>query len=455
MLRDCRSRCSMWVVIPRGDTDRLSFDSPYIPPRTVHLKHFESRRLQMERDLVVERKSVMSATFVTASPTGSFLDVRRDVRLGSARRAAYQAKRRQPRVLTPCCVAAGVAGDAERPPWASSTASPGPGGDNDDGVVWETICGCPTALPAAGSPQGVVHLLGGLGACAAPEKFYRRLVCGVAATAQVAVVCVPMPAVPGLDHGAVARSARARIDAALSEIRLRYGPRFHSVAMGHSLGARLQTIHAARHSLDDVGVVLLSFANGDASAAVVGADSLRGVLSGGAAGMVGDVLQRAAENVGGPIGETLRAEAARAAANVEKASASAADALGNMEFTPNRADLLRAVSEGYEVKRTLVVRYDRDSLDNSDALVEAIRRRNGEKAVVLRLMQGTHVTPFTLKFGEVLRSTGFDVLDEGLQSLRRGADSEIDQTVNTVSAFVKLVMDEANTRSNPQLNSSD
>lgn len=402
-----------------------------------------------------------SAGFVSPLPTKSYFDSSYAISLSKSRCIYLQTTKRTTRLyIRPSCVAAGVTGEGDRW-WSSSSASssaPGSSGgsDDDENVTWETICGCPTALPVSGAPEGVVHLLGGLGACAAPERFYNRLVAGVASTANVAVVCVPLPAVPGLDHENISRNARARIDAVLSEIRIRYGPRLQSVAMGHSLGSRLQTIHASRaRSLDDVGVVLLSFSNGDARAAVAGADGLREALSGGAASMVGDALQRAAENVRGSIGETLRAEAAKAAAKVEQASARAKDALENMEFIPDKRELLKWVGDGYDVKRTLVIRYDRDSLDNSEELVKAIRERNGEKAVVTRLLQGTHVTPFTLKMGEVMMSTGIEMVDQGLKSLRREVDSEIDQTVNTVGAFVKLIIAEANAASSPQLNASD
>eukprot|EP00171_Calliarthron_tuberculosum_P015461 IDg15461t1 len=187
-------------------------------------------------------------------------------------------------------VAAGYSGRAQEPP---SAAAAGSGGNSPDDVAWETIDGCPTALPTGRAPTGIVHMIGGLGACAAPERFYSRLVRGVCKKADVAVICVPLPAVPGLNHSAIAKQARIRAQRVLRILRDQYGSTLRSAAMGHSLGARLQVVSACEGDIADAGIVLMSFANAEGRAAVAGADAVRDALQGGAATAAGDALRRA------------------------------------------------------------------------------------------------------------------------------------------------------------------
>jgi len=189
-----------------------------------------------------------------------------------------------------------------------------------------------------------------------------------------------------------------------------------------------------------VGAVLLSFANGEASAAVAGAQTLRNAISGGAASAVGDALQRAAERVGGSVGMNLRQEAARAAAKIEEAGTRAMDALDNMEFIPVAKVLVENVRDGYNVPRTLFVRFSRDTIDNSrDGVIEAMKSRIGDRGVIVRELEGTHVTPMTPKFGSEINSTGNMNIDRGLENLRDESEKNMEDTVATVAAFVKII----------------
>jgi len=347
----------------------------------------------------------------------------------------------------PACVAASGAWEApnEYDASAGATASPG-GSDGGGGVVWETILGCPTALPPSGTPVGVVYFIGGLGACSAPERFYARLLEGICIEAGVAIVCVPLPAVPGFDHAALSVRATKTFSPVLGELQARYGQYFPVVSAGHSLGARLQVIQNCGMSSETaeisnvVGAVLLSFANGEASAAVAGAQTLRNAISGGAASAVGDALQRAAERVGGSVGMNLRQEAARAAAKIEEAGTRAMDALDNMEFIPVAKVLVENVRDGYNVPRTLFVRFSRDTIDNSrDGVIEAMKSRIGDRGVIVRELEGTHVTPMTPKFGSEINSTGNMNIDRGLENLRDESEKNMEDTVATVAAFVKII----------------
>lgn len=410
--------------------------------------------------LFADRVQVFSPTqmstlsFISAAPLVPFPSVKRPRSLRGVsttrKRTAVPSRGR----VFPACVAASGAWEARnecdtRASGAASSSAPG-GSDGSGKVIWETIFGCPTALPTSGTPIGVVHFIGGLGACSAPERFYARLLEGICIEAGVAIVCVPLPAVPGFDHAALAVRAAKAFSPVLTELQARYGQYLPVISSGHSLGARLQIIqHSDAITVQEhpnvAGAVLLSFANGEASAAVAGAQTLRNVISSGAASVVGDALQRAAERVGGSVGVNLREEAARAAAKIEEAGTRAMDALDNMEFVPVAKVLVDNVRESYSIPRTLFVRFSRDTIDNSrDGVIEAMKSRIGERGIIVRELNGTHVTPMTPKFGSDMNATGNISIDKGLENLRDASDKDIQDTIATVAAFVKIICEKAN-----------
>lgn len=299
----------------------------------------------------------------------------------------------------------------------------GGGADGESDVVWETICGCPTALPATGIPSGIVTFLGGLGACSAPDRFYRRLIEGVCNTASVAIACVPMPPVPGLDHMGASRRARAQADAAVSDLRARFGASLRVVGAGHSLGARLQAVAASYGLGRDDALVLLSFANG---AAGPGSFVDMENIAARARSVAGDALRRAADALGGEIGDSLR----RGASEAET---------GESKFSPGADELIDQVARQWPVPRTLVLGFERDSIDNSETLVKAVRRARNDRALVVRTLPGTHVTPMTPPFGSEAQSTGFEAFDSALRVARDAAETDIESCIATVSAFVQIV----------------
>ena len=62
------------------------------------------------------------------------------------------------------------------------------------------------------------------------------------------------------------------------------------------------------------------------------------------------------------------------------------------EFSPSPAETLRLVSGQYHQPRNLVVRFDRDGLDQSGRLLAALRQRSEDASQLLEL-PGDHLTP--------------------------------------------------------------
>lgn len=90
----------------------------------------------------------------------------------------------------------------------------------------------------------------------------------------------------------------------------------------------IQLWYSASEYFDgDIGAVLLSATNEEASLEVAGAQTLRVIGR-------GDALRRAAERVGGSLGIDLPEETARAAAEIEEGATLAVDTSDNMEFAP-------------------------------------------------------------------------------------------------------------------------
>jgi hypothetical protein len=62
------------------------------------------------------------------------------------------------------------------------------------------------------------------------------------------------------------------------------------------------------------------------------------------------------------------------------------------EFSPSPSETLRLISRHYQQERNLVVRFGRDQLDQSDALLQALEQRPVNHTELLQL-PGDHLTP--------------------------------------------------------------
>lgn len=271
--------------------------------------------------------------------------------------------------------------------------------------------GCPVWTPDASPPTCVVHLLGGAFAGAAPAPAYGLLAGLIADGANATVIATPYSVT--FKHAEAASSVVTKFDAALAGLRAGSnawaaptGAPTHAV--GHSMGALLHLLAAAVHAPPHASAVLLSYNNKPVADAVpVSLDGVAGgvraaldALGGGdgrAPPTATDLLSAGLSALRG-AGVTVPAAAASALADVAPAvdqlgSVSAEVGAGAQEFEPTPAQSRTLIEAGYRISRTLLIKFDNDTIDESPDMARLLARAVGGPAVVLETLPGTHVTP--------------------------------------------------------------
>lgn len=199
------------------------------------------------------------------------------------------------------------------------------------------------AAPAQAT--GVIEFIGGSYLAATPQLSYRRL---LESLARRGWSVLAWSYVPGFDHQQQAicawRAFRAHREAAA-----RRGGGFELehrtpvVRLGHSLGCKLHLLAPDGGRRCD-GLVALSFNNFSAERSV-------------------PLLAEMGQQFG-----------------------------FRSEFSPSPQETLELVQRSYRQEQNLLVRFQRDDLDQSPALLEALRQRPGDASELLEL-PGDHLTP--------------------------------------------------------------
>ena len=182
--------------------------------------------------------------------------------------------------------------------------------------------------------RGLVEFIGGSYLAATPQISYRRF---LEALANQGLVVHAWSYVPGFDHQAQANSAwktfrQCRDPGAGPPLRL-----------GHSLGCKLHLL-APDNGRNCSGLAALSFNNFSAERSVP-------LLA----------------ELGPRLGVTS-------------------------EFSPSPQETLALVGSNYQQARNLLVRFRRDSLDQSARLLEVLQGRQGDQSSLLE-RQGDHLSP--------------------------------------------------------------
>jgi allophanate hydrolase subunit 1 len=175
-----------------------------------------------------------------------------------------------------------------------------------------------------------IAFIGGSYLAAAPQLSYRRL---LEALAQQGWRVLAWSYVPGFDHQAQANEAWRAFRSA--------GPT--SLRLGHSLGCKLHLL-APDGGRGCNGLVALSFNNFSAERSV-------------------PLLAE--------LGQQLNFRS---------------------EFSPSPEETLRQVAGSYRQSRNLLVRFDRDGIDQSSRLLGVLQARAGDNSELLEL-PGDHLTP--------------------------------------------------------------
>ncbi|KAI8463608.1 MAG: hypothetical protein J3K34DRAFT_388971 [Monoraphidium minutum] len=204
---------------------------------------------------------------------------------------------------------------------------------------------------AARRPRAVVHFLGGAFAGAAPQVAYHLL---LELLAEAGFTCIATPYLLTFKHLDCARDTAASFRAAVGE--LRAGGRGYLappgsavVGVGHSNGALLHLLIGALLPGHAAANVLVSFNNKQVSDAI----PIPGLLD-GLRPTVGD---------------------------------------GVTEFTPPPAESRALIASAYAVRRSLLVRFEEDSIDETPEMVELLRGGAGPGGAAGLLLPGSHITP--------------------------------------------------------------
>jgi hypothetical protein len=186
---------------------------------------------------------------------------------------------------------------------------------------------------AAEAPLGSVEFIGGSYLAARPQLSYRRLLEALAARGWHVLA---WSYVPGFDHQSQANQAWRQFRALRSD----GAP---PLRLGHSLGCKLHLL-APDGGRAGRGLAALSFNNFSAERSV-------------------PLLAE--------LGQQLKFRS---------------------EFSPSPEETLRQVASSYRQPRNLLVRFNRDGLDQSRRLLSTLRERPDDSSAVLEL-PGDHLTP--------------------------------------------------------------
>ena len=198
--------------------------------------------------------------------------------------------------------------------------------------------------PQRPDPIGLIDFIGGSYLAATPQLSYRRLLEGLA---DAGWLIHAWSYVPGFDHQSQANAAWRCFREAHQALLGRPGTAANvpslRLRLGHSLGCKLHLL-APDGGRNCDGVAALAFNNFSAERSVP-------LLA----------------ELGQPLGFRT-------------------------EFSPSPRETLLQVQRSYRQPRTLVVRFQRDSLDQSERLLAALRARDQDRSELLSL-PGDHLSP--------------------------------------------------------------
>ena len=186
-----------------------------------------------------------------------------------------------------------------------------------------------------GRPRGLINFIGGSYLAATPQLSYRRLLEALGGHGwQVHAWSY----VPGFDHQQQANSAWRRFREACQE-----AGAARPLRLGHSLGCKLHLL-APDGGRGCSGLVALSFNNFSAERSV-------------------PLLAE--------LGQQFNFRS---------------------EFSPSPQETLLQVASSYQQPRNLLVRFNRDSIDQSQRLLDSLRSRPGDRSSLMEL-PGDHLSP--------------------------------------------------------------
>jgi len=207
---------------------------------------------------------------------------------------------------------------------------------------WEEVAGNWVLLPP--QPKGLIHFLGGAFVASAPQLTYSWLLEGLA---EQGYGIIATPFLNELNHNAIAQRALNRFETAYQRLGLfrHYLPIY---GVGHSMGCKLHLLINSLYQVPRAGNLLISYNNYPAREAV-------------------------------PLVEQLNRLVAF-----------------DLEFTPSPERTYEIVKQDYPSMRTLLVRFQDDTVDQTEQLKKVLESQAPNLVSFLKL-SGNHLTPINPK----------------------------------------------------------
>ena len=318
-------------------------------------------------------------------------------------------------------------------------------------------------------PSGVIHFLGGAFVGAAPHITYRYLLETLNAAGYI-IVATPYRL--DMDYLRSCDEILAKFDAVAVNLAGQFGP-LPVIGLGHSCGALLQTLITCLFPNAPRAInILISFNNKPVSAAIPG---------------FADFVVPLSEQI---MGESERSVSLRTAVgNARTAFDNSMDTLakaplvpaffgaevipffrqlvetadqvppllkiiakGQREFEPTPADTKEVCRRMYRARRTLLIKFENDALDESEEIAKVLGEANTimrmkrpmvEMEVDLKVMTGTHITPLTQniiidtpKNLPLIIQPLLDINDAITNPVRENLKGNFSKTVNEVKSEI-------------------
>eukprot|EP00177_Eucheuma_denticulatum_P002869 GFKZ01005153.1.p1 GENE.GFKZ01005153.1~~GFKZ01005153.1.p1 ORF type:complete len:483 (-),score=62.25 GFKZ01005153.1:330-1619(-) len=272
------------------------------------------------------------------------------------------------------------------------------------------------------APKAVFHFLGGAFFAAAPHILYRTF---LERLCERGYVIVATAYEIGFDHLGIAAEIAENWERVEQDLALQYGE-IPVIGVGHSAGALFHVLMGSlfEEATPRVGNVLVSYSNREVGKAIPG---YRDVVRPAVEGLVGWV-----DGVGGGMRDEVEGWVGRMEGNVVESAwvprrvkshvmpsmreggrvvtqvwgvleeIAGKKGRGEGEFYPGVDEVRKAVEKLYGVQENLVVTYRGDFLDDSGALVGAMRHGvTGDGVQVVEMAGGGHLTPLGQELGDL------------------------------------------------------
>ncbi len=221
---------------------------------------------------------------------------------------------------------------------------------------WEEVAGNSVLLPS--QPKGLIHFLGGAFVATAPQVTYSWL---LESLAEEGYAVIATPFLNDLNHSAIAQRTLNRFETAYQRLGLfqRYLPIY---GLGHSMGCKLHLLINSLYEVKRAGNLLISYNNYPARQAVPLVEQLNNLIA------------------------------------------------LDLEFTPSPERTLDIVKKDYGKTRTLLVRFQDDTIDQTEDLKPVLEASSPNLVSYLQL-SGNHLTPVNPKEWNWQPGNNFSPLD--------------------------------------------